>query len=118
MTVKLILLKSHEMLITDLKDVRSGDDALVGYLLNKPHTVMAENQNSMYLTESNTPIDNTPPNQIDEQGKSFQIIMTPWIFLTSEQDIFVKSDWIVTIVEPLEEISKMYMEKVNGRPKV
>jgi hypothetical protein len=41
--------------------------------------------------------------------------MAPWIVLTSDEKIPVPLDWVVTIVEPIETIKKMYEEKVNGQ---
>jgi hypothetical protein len=41
--------------------------------------------------------------------------MAPWIVLTSDKQIPVPPDWIVTIVEPIETVKEMYEEKVNGK---
>ena len=43
-----------------------------------------------------------------------QISLSPWILLTSEDQIPVPTDWIVTLVDPLESIKEMYSEKVGG----
>ena len=40
--------------------------------------------------------------------------MKPWIELTSDIKIPVPPDWIVTIVDPMNDIKKLYVEKVNG----
>ena len=40
--------------------------------------------------------------------------MTPWIALSSDTKIPVRPDWIVTVVEPVDVVKKMYLEKING----
>jgi hypothetical protein len=42
-----------------------------------------------------------------------EIVFSPWILLSSDDDIVVPKDWVVTIVEPLSSVSEMYQEKVN-----
>lgn len=111
MSIKLTLLKSNEMVISDLKEVRSNDnDKLVAYLLNKPHRVSMQGQREVFLAENENHID-------DDSERPVQITLTPWVFLTSDDDIVVTNDWIVTVMEPLEAIVEMYEEKVNGRTK-
>ena len=99
MSVKLVLLKSGEQLISDAKELVQ-DKVVHGYLLNKPHKVAA--QKPLFLTEENeVPDDNV------------EIVFSPWILLSSDDDIVVPKDWVVTIVEPLSSVSEMYLEKVN-----
>jgi hypothetical protein len=40
--------------------------------------------------------------------------MSPWILLSMDDEIPVPPDYIVTIVEPVEEVVEMYKEKTNG----
>ena len=35
--------------------------------------------------------------------------------ITSDTKIPVRSDWVITIVEPIEEVKKIYEEKINGK---
>ena len=37
--------------------------------------------------------------------------MSPWIILTKDDNIPIRPDWIVTIVEPIDTIGEMYEEK-------
>ena len=99
MSVKLVLLKSGEQLISDAKELVQ-DEVVHGYLLNKPHKVAT--QKALFLTEENeAPDDNV------------EIVFSPWILLSSDDDIVVPKDWVVTIVEPLSSVTEMYREKVN-----
>ena len=100
MSIKIVLLKSGEQIISDAKELVQ-DDVVHGYLLNKPHTVST--RKSVFLAE-----------ETDYPDDNVEISLAPWILLTSDDDILVPKDWIVTIVEPLKSMTEMYQEKVNG----
>ena len=100
MTVKLILLKTGETLISDAKEVVSGEDVR-GYLLNKPHFVRT--QEKTMLTESET-------------GKSnyeLDVVLSPWMILSSDKDYIVAFDYVATICEPIPSVKEMYLNKVG-----
>jgi hypothetical protein len=99
MSVKLVLLKSGEQLISDAKELVQNE-VVHGYLLNKPHKVAS--QKSIFLTEES-----------DCSEDNVEIVFSPWILLTSDDDIVVPKDWVVTIMEPLQSVSEMYLEKIN-----
>jgi hypothetical protein len=100
MSIKLTLLKSGETIISDAKELIS-DDKVCGYLLTKPHKV--ETRKTILLVEEN-----------DSPNGDLEVSLSPWIILTSDEQIPVPPDWVVTIVEPIETIKQMYEEKVNG----
>jgi len=100
MTVKLILLKTGETLISDAKEVVSGEDVR-GYLLNKPHFVRT--QEKTMLTESET-------------GKSnyeLDVVLSPWMILSSDKDYVVAFDYVASICEPISSVKEMYLNKVS-----
>jgi hypothetical protein len=99
MSVKIALLKSGESVIADIKELIS-DEKVCGYLFTKPHKI--EVSNSIFLTEQAT------------ESDSVSITFSSWILFTSDDEIPVRPDWIVTIVEPVKTIKEMYEEKVNG----
>ena len=106
MTVKLILLKSGEDMISDIQEMVSEDSELgktnvYGYLLTKPCIVRMRNPE--LLSESNT-------NGVQKAG--YQVSLHPWIPLTSDELIPVPADWVVTIVEPTVKLKEMYIEDV------
>jgi hypothetical protein len=104
MTIKLLLLKSGEDIISDIKEMVVGEDEdrrVVGYFLNKPCLVKMRDPN--LLTEEVT----------EEQKKaSYQVSLYPWMPLSKDQMIPVAADWVVTIVEPIVKLSEMYVEDV------
>ncbi len=105
MSVKLLLLKSGEQVLADTKELRRKDDVpmvdkVYGYLLTQPHKVSANKP--LVLTEN-----------VDEQ-RNVEITLAPWILLTEDKVMTIPKEWVITIVNPIESIVKMYEEKVNG----
>lgn len=103
MTVKLALLKSGEDVIADMQEmvVDSDDEGnggkVVGYFFTKPCVVKLLN----------------PDNLTDENGnKAFEISMFPWAPLSKDTKIALPSDWVVTIMDPIEKLKKMYENEV------
>ena len=45
------------------------------------------------------------------------IVFYPWIPLSSEKTVPCSADWVITIVEPIENLKKLYQEKIDGRDK-
>jgi Uma2 family endonuclease len=44
---------------------------------------------------------------------SVNVVLSPWIIFTADENIPVNPDWVVTIVDPIEGLRKMYEEKVQ-----
>ena len=102
MTIKFIVLKSGEQLISDIKEMAVGeedDQKVVGYFLHRPCIVKMKN-----------------PGVIDqEKGKTkagFEVTLIPWLSLTQDEVIPIPSDWLVTLVEPVPQLTQMYTEDV------
>ena len=97
MTVKILLLKSGEDVITDVKEMVSSDDKVIGYFLSKPCIIKLR------------------PKQSDGDKKETSITMYPWMPLAKEKEIPLSTDWVVTMVTPVEKVEQMYKEDVlNG----
>ena len=100
MSIKLALLKSGEQVIADAKELVS-EEKVRGYLFTRPHKVISTQP--MLLTEE------------QQDDRSVEVTLSPWIILSADNEVVVPTDWVVTVVEPLESVVKMYEEKVNGR---
>ena len=100
MSIKLAILKSGETVISDAKEL-IADDVICGYLLTDPHIV--DTRKTMLLTEES------------QDSGNVEISLVPWIMLTSERKVPIAKDWIVTIVEPIDTVKKIYEDKVNGQ---
>tara|TARA_B100000427_G_scaffold244360_1_gene207348 strand:+ start:67 stop:432 length:366 start_codon:yes stop_codon:yes gene_type:complete len=104
MSIKLALLKSGDNIIADIKELIS-EEKVCGYLFNKPHVVEYTVPAPVVLSEDK---DYKQP-----VTRDLQVALVPWILFTEEEKVPVRSDWIVTIVEPTLAVKEMYEEKVN-----
>ena len=101
MTVKLAILKSGEDIVADIKEmvVGEGDDRrVVGYVFTKPCGVSL---NSKAL-------------KVDDEEDRYQVKLFPWCPLTKNTKIPIAADWVVTIVDPIDKVKKMYEKEVLG----
>jgi len=102
MSIRLVLLKSGEDLIADVVEMNVGDTEnprVVGYYLKKPCVVKLQ-EGAQVLTEEDTP-----------QNK-YSIKIYPWMPLSKDEVIPIPTDWVVTIVNPVEQVEKMYTQEV------
>ena len=99
MSVKLAVLKSGEQVIADVKDLVS-EEKVRGYLFTRSHKVVTAQP--LLLTEEET-----------HDDSSLEVTLSPWIILSADQEVVVPTDWVVTVVEPLASIVKMYQEKIE-----
>ena len=102
MTIKLMLLKSGEDIISDVTEMCVGTEKerqVIGYYFEKPCVVRMRD-----------------PNLIEEEGpkkkSGFSVSLFPWIPLTAENRIPVPADWLITMVEPTAKLKEMYVEDV------
>lgn len=92
MTIKLTLLKSGEMLISDAKElVADNNIEPYAYILDHPHVVLT-----------------TPKRDDTDQ---IDVLFKPWIIISKDTKMLVPTDWVVTIVDPIDSIKKMYIDK-------
>ena len=101
MSIKLVILKSGEQLIAEAKELVNDEKEVKGYLLHKPHKVL-----------TNTPLLLTEDQSNDS---SVEVTLSPWILLSEDQEVVVQPDWVITVVQPLPSVIKMYKEKLNGQ---
>ena len=99
MTVKFLLLKSGEDIIANVNEL-SIEEKTVGYLLEKPYIVKINSGNISLESE-------------ETQENKVSIVFYPYIPLTSQREIPIPSDWVITIVEPIEQLKRMYEEKTT-----
>lgn len=109
MTVKVILLKTHQSLISEIEE-REGEDA--DCILVNPKEII---RNYVYK-ESEA----SPPNSLkfDTEvigGEESQVYLTldNYIPYTYQKQIPIRSSDIMTIVEPREDLLKFYREVVG-----
>ena len=108
MTVKLVMLKSGEDIVADVKEIKSAEQEVIGYFFHDPLIVkMYEPEEPTVLSERTT----------NKYSSKITILFYPWIPLSSEKRVPCSADWVITIVEPIENLKKLYQEKLDGRDK-
>ena len=98
MSIKVAVLQSGDQIVADMKEIVS-EDKPIAYLFNQPHKIVLNNQ--IVLSES-------------KDKSSVEVTLAKWILISDEDDIPVSVNQVVTLVEPVESVKKMYEEKVNG----
>ena len=103
MAVKMILLKTGETLITDAQEVVQ-DEKVKGYLFKQPQIIRTQ-EKTMLMEE-------------DSKNSNYEldVILTPWMILSKNQEYVVTTDIVATICDPLDSVMEMYDSKVNPTP--
>jgi hypothetical protein len=102
MSIKLALLKTGDTIIADMKELVI-EDKVQGYLLYLPHKISIAK--SVLITEEKKSENGDVP---------VEVTLSPWILLSSDRKIAIVSDWVVTVVNPLDTIIDIYKEKISG----
>jgi len=100
MAIKLAVLKSGEDVIADIREMMVGDEdtpddkkKVVGYYFIKPCGVTLKNK---------------AINVNDSADDSFELKLFPWCPLAKNDAIPMSTEWVVTMVEPVETLREMY----------
>ena len=96
MTIKLALLKSGEEVISDIDEMVTDKQLVVGYYFANPCRAV--------LT--------TPGIEVEEDQSSdkkpVSIKLLPWFPLANQEKIPVVADWVISIVEPQPKLKELY----------
>ena len=106
MSVKLVMLNSGEDIIADVKELKT-EEGVVGYFFHDPLII------KMYQPEEPTVLNEESSTR--QYASKISIQFYPWIPLSEESRIPCSADWVVTIVEPVQNVKKLYRESLNGR---
>ena len=106
MSIKLIMLKSGEDLVADVKEIKSNEE-VIGYYFDNPLVFKVfESEDPTILNEGDS---------ITRFSSKVDVAFYPWMPFSKETRIPCSADWVVTIVEPVEKLKKQYQEKLNGQ---
>ena len=101
MTIKLLLLKSGEDIVSNVEEMVVGEEnskenprRVIGYYLNRPCVV------KLFKDAQ------------EDKEKGMQVSIYPWMPLAKDQRIPVIADWVVTMVDPVESLTQMYNEDI------
>ena len=104
MAVKLAVLKSGEDVIADIREMMVGDEdtpadqkKVVGYYFIKPCGVTLKNK-AIDVNES--------------ADDSYELKLFPWCPLAKNDAIPMSTEWVVTLVDPVDKLKEMYETEV------
>ena len=107
MTVKLIRMWSGEDVIADIREMMVGDEdtpddkkKVVGYYFIKPCGVTLKNK-AIDVNES--------------ADDSFELKLFPWCPLAKNDAIPMSTEWVVTLVDPVDKLREMYENEVLSK---
>ena len=116
MSVKLVMLKSGEDVIADVKEIKSVEQEVIGYFFHDPLIVkMYSPEEPVVLSEENGV--ESEHGTTKEISSKVGITFYPWVPLSAEKKIPCSADWVITMVEPMQNLKKLYQEKIDGRNK-
>ena len=102
MSVRLALLRSGEYVISDISEMIK-DERMIGYILTKPCVVEVKDAQ---------PVSRSILGKSEASKKTLSINLFPWIPFSSDEDILIPMDWIVTLVSPFEDLMEIYQTDV------
>ena len=109
MTIKILVLKSGEDVIADIKEMMTPDNQVMGYILTKPCVVKLMSTAPLTAEEDD-------PNP--EGTSEVRIRMHPWAPLAKEKQVPLSTEWVVTMFSPIDKVLDMYKKQVlkeNGK---
>ena len=111
MSIKIAVLKSGEDIIADVKEIREEDsDEIFAYLFIDPLVLKTKiKEQPMILNESSSDDGKTK-----SLSSKLQIDFYPWVPLSATNKISCAADWVVTVVDPIQNLKNLYLERING----
>ena len=99
MSVKLLLLKSGEEVITEVKEITDPDtNDPIGFHLHKPFRLdIVSNENGIVIN----------------QEKGYQVSWFPWAPLSKERDFYLPGHHVLTAYDPLDTITEQYLAAIQ-----
>ena len=96
MSVKLLLLKSGEEVITEVKEILDPDSKdPIGFHMHKPFRLDI--------------VSNDDDGIVINQQKGYQVSWFPWAPLSKERDFFLPGHHVLTAYDPLDSITEQYL---------
>ena len=100
MSVKLLLLKSGEEVITEVKEIVDPDTKdPIGFHMHKPFRLDI--------------VSNAEEGIVINQQKGYQVSRFPWAPLSKERDFFLPGHHVLTAYDPLDDIAEQYLTAIK-----
>ena len=103
MSVKLTVLKTGEHIISDMKELMAeGQENAQAYLLENPHTYTINEKR--FITEE----------EKKDGDFGIDVSLFPWLILSKDSQMIIPVDSVLTVVEPVNALTKLYQDKLNS----
>ena len=100
MSVKLLLLKSGEEVITDVKEILDPETKdPIGFHMHKPFRLDI--------------VSNAEDGIVINETKGYQVSRFPWAPLSKERDFFLPGHHVLTAYDPLDTITDQYLNAIK-----
>ena len=99
MSIKILLLKSNEEIITEVQEIANPESKLaIGYHLHKPFRleIVSDEGDLVFNRE-----------------KGYQLSWFPWAPLSKDKDFFLPAGHVITAYDPLDSISEQYVQAIR-----
>ena len=99
MSIKILLLKSNEEIITEVQEIANPDSKqAIGYHLHKPFrlAIVSDEGELVFNRE-----------------KGYQLSWFPWAPLSKDKDFFLPSEHVITAYDPLDSITDQYVQAIK-----
>ena len=99
MSIKILLLKSNEEIITEVQEIANPDSKqAIGYHLHKPFRleIVSDEGDLVFNRE-----------------KGYQLSWFPWAPLSKDKDFFLPSEHVITAYDPLDSITDQYVQAIK-----
>ena len=99
MSIKILLLKSNEEIITEAQEIANPESKLaIGYHLHKPFRleIVSDEGDLVFNRE-----------------KGYQLSWFPWAPLSKDKDFFLTADNVITAYDPLDSITDQYVQAIK-----
>ena len=104
MSIKITVLKTGEHIISDMKELMTeGEENAQAYMLVNPHTY--EINEKQFITEEER--------ELEDGDYGINVSLLPWLILSKDKKMIIPTDSVLTVVEPLESVTQLYLDKIN-----
>ena len=99
MSIKILLLKSNEEIITEVQEIANPESKqAIGYHLHKPFRLeIVSDEGELVFNRE----------------KGYQLSWFPWAPLSKDKDFFLPSEHVITAYDPLDSISDQYIQAIK-----
>ena len=105
MSIKITVLKTGEHIISDMKELMTeGEENAQAYMLVNPHTY--EINEKQFITEEEK--------ELEDGDFGINVSLLPWIILSKDKKMIIPTDSVLTVVEPLESVTQLYLDKLDA----